>query len=375
MFHLRSRLFTPYEASAISWRRNNRKKMFKSATLKLTGWYLLILMSISILFSVAIYNITTNEVGERLQQLQTRFERRELDGLSTPPPWLIAGDPTYAQIRADQNERASHNLLIALYYVNLFILFAGGAGSYFLARRTLGPLERAHEAQSRFTSDASHELRTPLTAMKMELEVALRDKNLTKGDMRSQLESNLEEVNKLSDLAETLLQLSRLDHDKLEREQLSLNAIVNTVIKKYDKTGDRIAFTPSIKDCQIDGNRASIEELITILVDNALKYSPSDSLVQLTTSRRDRRACFEITNTGKGIAATDLPHIFDRFYRADTARTKSNAKTGFGLGLALAKQIVQLHNGELSATSAPNHATTFTVLLPIFSKNTAESKL
>ncbi len=348
--------------------------MFKSATLKLTGWYLLILMLISILFSVAIYNIAANEVGQRLEQLQSRLEHRGTTNLPVPP-WVVAqSDPSYAQIRADQASRANHNLLEALYYVNLVILFAGGAGSYFLARRTLRPIEEAHEAQSRFTSDASHELRTPLAAMKMELEVALRDKNLNKADMRNQLESDLEEVNKLSDLAETLLQLSRLDHDKLEREKLSLNDIVTAVVKKYDKTGKRIAFNPSAKDYPITGNRASIEELITILVDNALKYSPNNSLVQLTTSKRDRKACFEITNTGKGITPADLPHIFDRFYRADTARTKSSVQTGHGLGLALAKRIVQLHSGDLSAASAPDHATTFTVLLPIFSKNTADSQ-
>lgn len=347
--------------------------MFKSATLKLTGWYLLILMSISILFSVSIYNIATNEVVQRLDQLQSRFEHREINGLVTPTPWIV-GSPTYAQIRADQSNRASQNLLQALYYVNLLILLTGGAGSYFLARRTLRPIEEAHEAQSRFTSDASHELRTPLTVMKMELEVALRDKNLTKADMRKQLESDLEEVNKLSDLAQTLLQLSRLDHDSLEREQLSLNEIILSVIKKYDKTGKRIAFARSVKDYKVHGNRASIEELVTILVDNALKYSPDDSLVQLTTSRRDRKACFEITNTGKGISPKDLPHIFDRFYRADTARTKNTAKAGHGLGLALAKQIVLLHDGELLATSAPDHATTFTVVLPIFHKNTADSQ-
>lgn len=349
--------------------------MFKSATFKLTGWYLLILMSISILFSVAIYNITTNEVGQRLDQLQSRLEHREINGLATPPPWYTGrGDPTYAQIRADQNSRASQNLLQALYYVNLLILLAGGAGSYFLARRTLRPIEEAHEAQSRFTSDASHELRTPLAAMKMELEVALRDKNPNMQDMRAQLESDLEEVNKLSALAETLLQLSRLDHDNLKLEKLSLNSVVKQIIKKYDKTGKRILFTASAKDYKIKANTASIEELVTILVDNALKYSPSDSLVQITTSKRDRKACFEITNTGKGIAPGDLPHIFDRFYRADTARTKSSSKTGHGLGLALAKQIVELHQGGLSAASAPDHATTFTVLLPIFSKNTADSQ-
>lgn len=329
-------------------------------------------MSISLLFSLAIYNIVSVEVGNRLQQLQSRFE---LHPQPLVTQWVDEDhDPRFNALRAEQTNRANSNLVEALLYVNLAVLIVGGAGSYFLARRTLKPIEEVHEAQSRFTSDASHELRTPLAVMKAELEVALRDKHLSKSEVRELLESNLEEVNNLSNLATTLLQLSRLDHDALEKERLSLTKVTRTVIHRYDKPGTRISYSPSAKPQYVYANRASLEELVTILVDNALKYSPEESLITIKTRRSGKNAKFEITNTGKGISAEELPHIFDRFYRADTSRTKQGTKSGHGLGLSLAKKLIELHNGELTATSAPERATTFTFSLPIFSKNQSISK-
>jgi signal transduction histidine kinase len=331
--------------------------MFQSATLKLTGWYLLILMSISVIFSLSIYNIASHEVNDRLVQLQERIENGPVD---IPLPSRLS----YEALREAQYEQANHNLMLQLVYANIVILAAGGAGSYFLARRTLEPIEETHEAQARFVSDASHELKTPLAVMRTELEVALRDTSLQKKELRALLASNLEEVNKLSNLAVTLLHLSTLEHEELEKEPLDLNTIVQEIVHKYDKASRRIHFTPSQKPQLVEANRASLEELITILVDNALKYSPHGSLVATATSERSSQACFEITNTGRGISAEDLPHIFDRFYRANTARSKDGTSDGHGLGLSLAKKIVELHQGELLATSAPDHATTFTVLLP-----------
>ena len=209
--------------------------MFHSATLKLTGWYLLILMAISLIFSVVIYNIVSNELGDRLEQLQSRFERSNIaipfDGLH---------NPTYTAFRIDQDARAKTNLLVSLIYVNLLILATGGAGSYLLARRTLQDIEAAHEAQSRFTSDASHELRTPLAAMRTEIEVALRDKDATKTELRETLESSLEEVNKLTNLSQMLLHLARAEHNDLEMTAISLPAITENIVRRYDKTGKRI---------------------------------------------------------------------------------------------------------------------------------------
>lgn len=329
--------------------------MFHSATLRLTGWYLLILMSISILFSMAIYHVARGEIGDRLDALQSRLEQR----------WSVPGSrPFLLQFRDDQQDRANRNILLSLIYVNILILFGGGALSYMLARRTLRQIENAHEAQSRFASDASHELRTPLAAMKSELEVALRDTKISKADMRDLLKSNLEEVNKLTDLSKTLLTLSRMDYGDIELEHVNLSHVAAEVTQRYDKNAKRIQLTLPKDPLLVKTNPAIIEELFTILVDNALKYSPQKSKVTATLARHGKQAKFSITNSGKGIPREKLPYIFDRFYRADESRTAG----GSGLGLALAKDIVGLHKGELSVSSATNQDTTFEILLPIIRK-------
>ncbi|MBI3889560.1 hypothetical protein HY312_03230 [Candidatus Saccharibacteria bacterium] len=323
-------------------------------------------MTISLIFSISIYNITSQEVGNRLQDLQSRYEE---SGIPTTPRI----DPHYSQFRDNQNSVANTNLFFSLVYVNIIIVVGGGIGSYALARRTLHDIEEAHEAQSRFTSDASHELRTPLAVMKSEIEVILRDPSVSKSELRETLQSNLEEVDKLSRLSKVLLQLSKIDHTDMAFEKINLKMILSDVIKRQNQPSNRMKLICAANLPPALGNKDGVEELCMILVDNALKYSPSDSLVTIRLAKRSGKVCIEIVNTGKGIGEQDLPHIFDRFYRADTSRTNGD-QAGHGLGLALAKKIVEIHHGELSASSALDHATTFTVLLPIFSKVPANSQ-
>jgi signal transduction histidine kinase len=335
--------------------------MFHSATLKLTGWYLLILMSISVLFSIGIYNVATGEIRNRLDQFQTKFEQPDM------MPYTVPGHGIFAAYRDDQNETANRNIMTSLVYVNLMILLGGGALSYALARRTLRQIEEAHEAQSRFVSDASHELRTPLAAMKSELEVALRDTKMTKDEMKQLLGSNLEEVNKLTTLSQTLLHLSKLDYASLEVGPVNLGDILDEVVQRYDKNANRITLKLPKDPILAKANASTVEELFTILVDNALKYSPKTGKISAALTRQGKHAAFTITNPGKGIPADKLPHIFDRFYRANESRTDGGA----GLGLALAKEIVTLNKGELSVSSLVGKETSFRVLLPIFRKNQA----
>jgi signal transduction histidine kinase len=330
--------------------------MFHSATLKLTAWYLLILMSISLLFSITIYNAATSEIRDRLSDLQQQIEQPSPGG-----PYFDPNHRLFSAYRNDQRTAANRNLLLTLLYVNLLIFFGGGALSYLLARRTLRQIEQAHEAQTRFTSDASHELRTPLAAMKAELEVALMDKNMSKTDMHELLESNLEEVNKLTSMSKTLLQLSKLDHANIDVEPVTLNTVASEVVQRYDKNASRIKLKLPKAPLVVKANPSSIEELMTILVDNALKYSPDTSPIKVTLSHSGRNAIFEIINEGEGIPAKDLPHIFDRFYRSDTSRTTG----GSGLGLALATDIVTMFKGELSVTSTPGKETAFHFSLPL----------
>jgi two-component system, OmpR family, sensor histidine kinase CiaH len=334
--------------------------MFKSATVKLTTWYLAILIAISLLFSIVIYSSASNEIDTRFGYLQ-RDSRMIIN--------IPAG--RFDTFRDVQVHEAQANLLASLVITNICIWLAGGVGSYYLARRTLKPIEEAHEAQSRFTSDASHELRTPLASMKTEIEVALRDPNLKPAEMKELLTSNLEEVNKLTKLSQTLLQLSQLDHDNIPQEKVNLEVIARSVIERFDKPGQRVIF--SGKSHNVMANKAGVEELLTILLDNAIKYSPPDSKIRISIIKQKQMSGYEVINEGKGIAPEVLPHIFDRFYRADSSRT-NGAKKGYGLGLALAKKIVELHNGELTVSSAVGKETTFQVLLPNLRQKQAKNQ-
>jgi two-component system sensor histidine kinase CiaH len=265
------------------------------------------------------------------------------------------------QLRIDQSRQAAVQMILALVYINVFILIVGGFGSYFLARRTLGPIEKAHEAQSRFTSDASHELRTPLAAMKAELEVYLRDDNLALDEAKELLNSNLEEVDKLIKLSEMLLKMAHLDYDKLEKKQIDLVELLPSVMKPFAKSKKRFDITTR-KQAIISGNDAAIMELMSILIENAIKYSPERSRISIRIFERRTMTGFEIKNTGTPITEAKLPHIFDRFYRADTSRTESG-KNGYGLGLAIAKKITEIHHGYIQASSTEKE-TSFTFFLP-----------
>lgn len=321
--------------------------MFQSATFKLTTWYLGILVAVSLLFSIVIYGIATREITARIDIVQSRF------------------GPEYLLSRDDQIHQAEANLILALTITNVSIWIIGGFGSYYLARRMLQPIEEAHEAQSRFVSDASHELRTPLASMKTELEVALRDTSLSKKEARELLTSNLEEVNKLSELSSTLLKLAKLDTSNIKSERVPLQSTIQTAAKRFGTNAKRVQIEKTIFPLDAVANRLQVEELATILVDNALKYSPPGSKVAVKFIKQKQQAGFAISNEGEGIDQKVLPHIFDRFYQIEKSRTTHNEK-GFGIGLSLAKKIVEVHHGELSVSSAPGSTTTFTVLLPRF---------
>jgi len=344
--------------------------MFQSATLKLTGWYLLILMAISITFSVVIYQLNYREVSFRLENLQHSI----MDEFNAPAPFSNYFDnykegpdsPLFSESR-----KASNQMILSLLYINIVVFIAGGLGSYFLARRTLRPIAEAHEAQSRFTSDASHELRTPLAAMKTELEVNLRDPKLGMEEARELLVSNLEEVNKLIQLSEMLLHLSRLDHDKLEVDTVDVPVVLEELIKRYPKEKKQFDITARKKATTL-ANEAAVSELMGILIDNAIKYSPENTPIYIRVFEQRGQIGFEIKNSGKPIPEDKLPKLFDRFYRVDGSRT-NGSKNGYGLGLSIAKKIIDVHHGELTVSSS-EEATTFTFYLPIVRKSSVKAQ-
>lgn len=315
-------------------------------------------MILSLIFSVVVYQMSANEVEFRLDRFQTNIQQSR--NLAPPIP--------IERFRIDELNNARSNLAIRLIYVNIFVLIGGGFISYFLARRSIIPIEKAHEEQSRFTSDASHELRTPLAIMKTELEVAINDKSTNTKELKQILISNLEEVNRLSKLADMLLSLSQIEKAKLDLTPIDLNKIAIEVSKSFGINSDRIELTTDNQPKIINGNDTAIYDLIKILVDNAVIYSTKNSPIKIVLSSNNELVKLEIINKGPGITANKMPYIFDRFYRADASRT-SGDKKGYGLGLALAKKIVDLHDGKIVASSVTDDITTFTVILSSLSQS------
>jgi len=302
------------------------KNLFNKARIKLTLVFLIIIMIISGFFSLNIYRAMNQGLqrGPRIMRL--------------PDQELIANE-----IRDMMIEQ--------LLLTNLWILVMSGVAGYILAGITLKPIEEAMEEQKRFISDASHELRTPLTVIKTETEVTLRDKKLDLKNAKKQLISNLEETEKLKKLTDYLL---RINKDASQpKEEIDLKEVAKNVI---EKTKEKINLKgDSVK---ILANKMAIEELLTILLDNAVKYSPKDCKISVTVKPN----VLEVKDSGMGIRESDIPHIFDRFYRADMSRTKNKIE-GYGLGLAIAKNIVEAHKGKIEVESEVGKGSTFRVIL------------
>lgn len=330
---------------------------FKTAYLKLTLFYVLIVMTISIIFSVVIYRISSVEIDRGLGN-QTRA-LREMPHSNNP---FI---DKLEQIRDTQLEESNNRIKLNLIYFNLLILVLSSVASYFFAKKTLEPIEKAMEAQNRFTADASHELRTPLTAMKTETEVNLRDKNLNLSDAKKLLQSNLEEIDKLEYLSSALLKLAKYDNEtKKDFERINLAEVIEFAIEKVDKLANQksIVISAKLKKVEMLADKPSLIELFVILLDNAIKYSPKGSKVTVETKKTDHHLKVIISDQGIGIKKSDLPYIFNRFYRADISRSKEKVD-GYGLGLSITKRIVELHGGTITANSKIGKGSEFTIHL------------
>lgn len=324
--------------------------LFDSATLKLTGWYLLILMMVSLLFSGILYGISSNEL------------RRSLRAPGQTMLGLFVENDAARELRESRYKEGQARVLGNLIVLNVSTLVAGGGVSYLLARRTLRPIREAMEVQSRFTSDASHELRTPLAIMRSEIEVGLRDKSATKKDYKELLESNLDEVERLRELSDRLLLLAserELPLDTVSLDEISIEAL-NRVIKPAQLK--KIDVVNEVSPIMVRANLEAMADVVTVLLDNALKYSDEKTTVTIHSELRGRTAILSVTDQGHGIEADDLPRIFDRFYRVDGSRSRQHVE-GHGLGLSIAKRIVDQHGGQLNVQSEPGRGATFSIRL------------
>lgn len=231
----------------------------------------------------------------------------------------------------------------------------------------IGRLDVSFRQIRQFTSDASHELRTPLTVMKGETELILRRPRALE-DYRSVLESNLEEIDRMTHIVEELLFLSRADMGevKMESRPVALEALVEDIHRQATLLGqDRQieVVLGTVMPASVQGDDLRLRELLLNLVENAVKYSHPGGKVEIGLMTNGQEAVVSVTDQGIGIAPEDQPKIFDRFYRTDEAR--AHTKKGTGLGLAICAWIAESHKGRISVMSNVGQGSTFTVTLPL----------
>ncbi len=330
--------------------------MFHNARIKLTAWYLLIIMTVSFLFSAMIYQLLNAEV-QRIERMQRNRIEHGFGGFMAPLP-----------VNEELLEESRHRILVTLFTINGVIFVTAGGLGYLLAGRTLRPIKEMIDEQNRFISDASHELRTPITSLKTAFEVFLRSKSPSIGDAKGLITESVEEVNRLHTLSDSLLVLSRYDqpNSKGAFETIKLNTILKKAVHetKHIARKKQITVVHSDSSAIVWGNAASLTELFVILIDNAIKYSPPKSSIEIAVTNTSKSTAITVRDHGRGIARKDLPHIFDRFYRSDSARIHEDDK-GYGLGLSIAEKITQRHGGSITVRSEPGAGSAFTVHLPI----------
>lgn len=339
----------------------DRVTLFASARLKLTLFYLSIIFIFNLAVSLSVRVIAEQEYLRANYGLQSEVKEW---GIRV---WRLTGvdDPIVAltDVQQAQAEIVRDHLNHALFWINVAALGIGGLLSYWFAGRALRPIEEAHEAQARFTADASHELRTPLTNMKLENEVFLRQKEFTQDEAREQLASNLEEIQRLERLSNNLLALHQYGNAALAREPVDMRHVTQTAVSQIKKVAQAkgVVIHEEIADAQVLAHFDSLVQLLDILLDNALKYAASGRQVTIEGAAQAGQYIVQVIDKGPGIAQKDLPRIFDRLYRGDKARTSSLG--GYGLGLALAREIAEANGATISARNDPKGGARFTVAL------------
>lgn len=246
----------------------------------------------------------------------------------------------------------------------LIIILAG----YYLARKAMIPIQDSWEKQQQFVADASHELRTPLAVIKSNAELVLRHPSHTIEEESIRVTNIVREVRRMTKLVASLLTLARSDanQDELQLSPISLDDELKSIAEQFIPLAEMDGLTLKLEvdeQLELTADRERLHQLVVILLDNALKYTPSPGDILISGSRQGNNILLFVEDSGEGIPPEDLPRVFDRFYRGDKARSRQQG--GTGLGLAIAKWIVEKHGGKINVESTLGIGTKFSVILPV----------
>lgn len=291
-----------------------------------------------------------------------------LDSLGLFYAKRVAGGTAYLALADMSAASGWQALALTLAGVGMAALVAFLVISVFFSRWALRPVEHAWSQQRQFVADASHDLKTPLTVILANTSILLEHPERSVASQSQWVESTQHEAEQMQSLVGDLLLLAQTDEGaaKPPMERLDLADLVEGELLQFES----VAFERGVElrsrleaDVAVCGNAPLLRKLAGTLLDNACKYADEGGQVDVELRRRARRVELAVRNTGFAIAPEDLPHVFDRFYRADKARTRDEG--GYGLGLAIARAIAEEHGGTLSAASDETSGTTFTLTLPL----------
>ncbi len=326
------------------WGTGSKHSLFWRARLNLTALYIGIIAAIVIIFSFTLYYSLVKNIRDNVEGNFSNDQVQE----------LVMGKTT------DQ-------LQMTIVFVDLAVLGISSVLSYVLAGRTLKPIQETMEKQKQFTADASHELRTPLTVARTNLEVALREKEWDKEKGRSFITNAIDEITLMTKLTEDLLTLSKLEgrEKNLSFGKINITEIAERVVKKMRHMATERNIKLSMEGSHavfLYGESGALERLVTNIVSNALAFTKSRGSIHVTVYERHAKAIVTIQDTGIGIAKEDLPHVFERLYRADKARSETR---GAGLGLAIAEEITRNHHGTIRIESELGKGTLVIITFPV----------
>ncbi len=268
---------------------------------------------------------------------------------------------TYVAFADDSNTSSWQSLAVTLALVGLGTLVIFFVIVLFLSKWALKPVDEAWKAQRQFVTDASHELKTPLTVILANTSILLKHPERSIASQSKWLESTQVEAQNMEGLVSEMLTLAQVESRPTSHpEPIDLTDLVNAQVLQFESVAFEQGFeleSDIADNVVVLGDRERIRKLVSTLIENASKYVNRDGRVSVTLEIRGKNACYTVFNTGSEISEEDLPHVFDRFYRADKART--NGVGGFGLGLAIAREIARDHHGDIVAKSEKNVGTTF----------------
>jgi signal transduction histidine kinase len=250
-------------------------------------------------------------------------------------------------------------------------LLLSAVGSWFLAGRAMRPIEASMDRQRRFIADASHELRTPVAVLRARAELLQRDAGALPDAAREEVARLQRDAEEMSELLGELLDLARLDaaDEKVELEPIAIADVAEEVASQLAPLAEERSVTLSAKVAPVwaRAHLSRARQVLRALGDNAIKHTPPGGHVVIGVAREGDRVEITVADDGEGIAPEHLPRVFDRFYRADAARSRGEGVTrrGSGLGLAIAAELVRSMSGEITIDSAPARGTTVTVFLPL----------